>query len=121
MLVFERPCAPPVLHCGDCRYERTQFQSSPALRSLVGRAIAHLDTTYCAPQHVFPLQQDVVQTVVELCVREDNTARRAGRSPPLFVFGSYTIGKERVFVEVCEPCCGHVFISDDIIGCCPLA
>jgi DNA cross-link repair 1A protein len=100
LLAFEAPGRPPVLHCGDCRYERAAFQGDATLRALRGRAVVHLDTTYCAPQHSFPLQREVVDAVVAMCVREDAAARAAGGAPPLFAFGSYTIGKERLFMEV---------------------
>lgn len=42
LLLFERPGAPPVLHCGDCRYHRARFQGEPALQRICGRAILHL-------------------------------------------------------------------------------
>lgn len=100
MVVFERPGAAPVLHCGDCRYDRARFQAVAELAALRGRVTLHLDTTYCAPQHCFPLQRDVVAEVVRVCRGAAARASAAGRAPPLFVFGSYTIGKERLFLEV---------------------
>ena len=100
MLIFERPGRPPVLHSGDCRYERALFRGSAALAALRNRAILHLDTTYCAPQHTFPLQREVVAHVVGMCRAEVAAAREAGAPPPLLVFGSYTIGKEHIFMAV---------------------
>jgi DNA cross-link repair 1A protein len=101
MLIFETPGRPPVLHSGDCRYEASHFQGSIELRALRNRTILHLDTTYCSPEHSFPLQRDVVRRVVDLCRREFKESAAAGGAPPLFIFGSYTIGKERIFMEVC--------------------
>lgn len=98
MVIFERPGCAPVLHTGDCRYDRALFQACPELIALRGRAILHLDTTYCSPEHCFPPQRDVVAEVVRLC--RAAVEKAAGRAPPLFVFGSYTIGKERLFLEV---------------------
>lgn len=100
MVVLQRPGAAPVLHCGDCRYERGAFHALPELAALRGRVTLHLDTTYCAPQHTFPLQREVVAEVVRVCREAAERAAGAGRGPPLFVFGSYTIGKERLFLEV---------------------
>eukprot|EP00892_Ulva_mutabilis_P001364 jgi/Ulvmu1/11228/UM072_0065.1 len=113
MIVFERAGCAPVLHCGDCRYDRALFQAHPALRALRGRALLHLDTTYCAPQHAFPLQRAVIAEVVRLCRCAVDTARAAGRAPPLFVFGSYTIGKERLFLEVAVQLGLKVFLEAD--------
>jgi DNA cross-link repair 1A protein len=54
-----------------------------------------LDTTYCDPEYSFPPQEACVQAVVK-------TAKYYSRDPSiLFLFGTYTIGKERVFMEVC--------------------
>ena len=104
MIAFETRGRPPVLHSGDCRFDAQRFQGCPLLCRLRGRAILHLDTTYCSPQHCFPLQCDVVANVAALCRGEWDACRAAGRRPPLLVFGSYTIGKERIFLEVrgCE-------------------
>lgn len=102
MIIFERPHHAPVLHCGDCRYHAEMFQHHEALRGLRHRAIVHLDTTYCSPEHLFPLQAEVVAEVVRL-VRAAFQAKENGLRPPLLVFGSYTIGKERIFMEVCLP------------------
>lgn len=101
MMLFERPRQAPVLHCGDCRYHAHIFQQRPELRALRHRAILHLDTTYCSQEHQFPLQEEVVTEVVRLVRAAIQKKKAAGQRPPLFVFGSYTIGKERVFMEVC--------------------
>ena len=122
MLAFESPGRPPVLHCGDCRYERNTFQGNATLQSLRHRAILHLDTTYCAPQHCFPLQAEVVDAVVALCQREYGAVQSGGGKPPLFAFGSYTIGKERLFLEVlpvsCMRCMPPTYSDGVIVHCC---
>lgn len=100
MVVFERPHHAPVLHCGDCRYHAEIFQGRPELRALQNRAILHLDTTYCSPEHRFPLQAEVVAEVVRLVRAAIQQKKDSGQPPPLLVFGSYTIGKERIFMEV---------------------
>ena len=100
MLLFATPGHAPVLHSGDCRYHRGVFQGCSALTPLRGSVILHLDTTYCAPQHSFPLQEDVVHAVCALCTKVVREAAAVQEPPPLLVFGSYTIGKERLFLEV---------------------
>jgi DNA cross-link repair 1A protein len=100
LILFEHPARASVLHCGDCRYSRTIFQAYAQLRVLQNRVILHLDTTYCSPEHSFPPQDEVVREVVRLCSTSQQASLAAGKQPPLFVFGSYTIGKERLFLEV---------------------
>eukprot|EP00268_Persea_americana_P024022 TRINITY_DN23521_c0_g1_i1.p1 TRINITY_DN23521_c0_g1~~TRINITY_DN23521_c0_g1_i1.p1 ORF type:complete len:133 (+),score=18.34 TRINITY_DN23521_c0_g1_i1:646-1044(+) len=53
-----------------------------------------LDTTYCNPQYDFPKQEAVIQFVIEAIQAE------AFNPKTLFLIGSYTIGKERLFLEV---------------------
>jgi hypothetical protein len=100
MVIFERPHHAPVLHCGDCRYHADMFRSRPELQALKHRAILHLDTTYCSPEHQFPLQAEVVSAVVQLVCAAIQKKKDTNQRPPLLVFGSYTIGKERIYMEV---------------------
>ncbi|CDF39029.1 unnamed protein product, partial [Chondrus crispus] len=58
----------------------------------------HLDTTYCNPQYVFPYQANVLQQVVH-AAKEEN---RRTKGQCLFFFGTYSIGKEKVFFAVAE-------------------
>ena len=103
MVIFERPHHAPILHCGDCRYHTETFQGRPELQNLQNRVILHLDTTYCSPEHSFPLQAEVVTEVVRLVRAAVQRKKDAGQRPPLLVFGSYTIGKERLFMEERPP------------------
>jgi hypothetical protein len=70
------------------------------------RTLLHLDTTYCAPQHVFLEQAPVIAHVVRACEHALSEGRSGAAALPLFVFGAYTIGTERVFMEV-RCCCCH--------------
>ncbi|KAG7386309.1 hypothetical protein PHYPSEUDO_000437 [Phytophthora pseudosyringae] len=54
----------------------------------------YLDTTYCDPKYTFPTQQVAVDHALELMDKHFKQER------VLFLFGSYTIGKERLFMEV---------------------
>lgn len=51
---------PPVLHTGDARLTAEATQAQPLLQQLVGRAVLVLDTTYAAPGHCFPAQQEAL-------------------------------------------------------------
>jgi len=54
---------------------------------------------YCDPSYAFPPQSDVVHFAVSL-------AEKAAHEDPntLFVVGSYTIGKERIFTGMYKYC-----------------
>ncbi|KAK1936571.1 DNA cross-link repair protein SNM1 [Phytophthora citrophthora] len=54
----------------------------------------YLDTTYCNPKYTFPTQQVAVDHALEL------VGKHLNQEKVLFLFGSYTIGKERLFMEV---------------------
>jgi DNA cross-link repair 1A protein len=98
LLLFELSGGRIVLHTGDFRYTPSML-ANPALRAL-RRPIdmLYLDTTYCDPKHRFPTQAAVVQAVVDRCKLLLDAPRT------LILFGSYSIGKERVFLEVGKQC-----------------
>ena len=64
-----------------------------------------LDTTYCAPQHTFPLQSDAVDFVADLV-----KANRFANPHTLFLFGTYTIGKEEVFLAAARAISSKVYV-----------
>jgi len=72
------------------------MRTHPALAALPANSLhaLYLDTTYLDPQYKFPTQAAVVRHVVETC-RLLQPSRRT-----LVLFGSYSIGKERVFLQV---------------------
>ena len=97
-----------VLHTGDCRFEKELFSSHTKLAEVIANSkldYMHLDTTYCDPRYVFPPQEVVISQVID-AARAEN-ARTKGRC--LFFFGTYSIGKERVFVAVAEALDLHIF------------
>ncbi|KAK1264339.1 DNA cross-link repair protein SNM1 [Acorus gramineus] len=92
ILLFELPNGKTVLHTGDFRF-CPEMVSDPVLRSCRLHTLI-LDTTYCNPQYDFPKQEAVIQFVIEAIQAE------AFNPKTLFLIGSYTIGKERLFLEV---------------------
>lgn len=60
-----------------------------------------LDTTYCDAKYTLPTQQEAIRATVQLAEEEWNQARARGRRT-LFLFGAYTIGKERIYLSVAE-------------------
>ncbi|KAK9843634.1 hypothetical protein WJX81_000325 [Elliptochloris bilobata] len=104
MALLEPPGRPPVLHTGDCRWH-SGMAAEAALVAVRGRCNLVLDTTYCAPHYTFPPQPQVVQFVLE-AVRAE-----AFNPGTLFLFGCYTIGKERLFLEVARALQRKVYVS----------
>eukprot|EP00180_Rhodochaete_pulchella_P003845 Plantae.Rhodophyta-Rhodochaete_pulchella.ctg7.p2 GENE.Plantae.Rhodophyta-Rhodochaete_pulchella.ctg7~~Plantae.Rhodophyta-Rhodochaete_pulchella.ctg7.p2 ORF type:complete len:226 (+),score=25.72 Plantae.Rhodophyta-Rhodochaete_pulchella.ctg7:1182-1859(+) len=64
-----------------------------------GIDMLHLDTTYCNPRYKFPKQEDTVNAAVRAACEE---VQRDPSGRILFVVGSYTIGKEKIFVSIAE-------------------
>eukprot|EP00803_Ostreobium_quekettii_P007090 evm.model.scf_2760.1 EVM.evm.TU.scf_2760.1 scf_2760:1068-7777(+) len=105
MVLFEPPDAPPVLHTGDARLTPA-IRDEPSIQALCGRgAVLVLDTTYCDPRYAFPVQEDVVRFVAEAASRE------AANPSTLCLFGTYTIGKERIFFGAARALGRRVFVE----------
>ena len=62
----------------------------------------YLDTTYCKEQHDFPSQSDVIERTKELVREHLDEAAASGGKKTLIAVGSYTIGKERIFLALAE-------------------
>ncbi|XP_030195806.1 DNA cross-link repair 1A protein [Gadus morhua] len=105
MLLFFLPDGQIVLHTGDFRADPTM--ETPELRSY-GVQTLYLDTTYCSPEYTFPRQQEAISfaanTAFELVALHPRT---------LVVCGSYSIGKEKVFLALADALGSNVCLSRD--------
>lgn len=91
MILFRLPSGLTHLHTGDFRYSPT-VQDHLNCANLQIQNL-YLDTTYSDPQYVFPPQREVIDT----CIRSiENDVKRADT---IIVFGTYTIGKERIIID----------------------
>ncbi|XP_065848777.1 uncharacterized protein [Euphorbia lathyris] len=92
IILFQPPNGKAVLHTGDFRYCEEMANMITSQMCPIHTLI--LDTTYCNPQYDFPKQEAVIQFVIEAIQAETFNPKT------LFLIGSYTIGKERLFLEV---------------------
>ncbi|KAM6185622.1 DNA cross-link repair 1A protein [Rhynchocyon petersi] len=105
MILFHLPNGTVILHTGD-------FRADPSMeRSLLASHKVHtlyLDTTYCSPEYSFPPQQQVIQFAI-------NTAFEAVTLNPrtLVVCGTYSIGKEKVFLAIADVLGSKVGMSQE--------
>ncbi|KAL9659293.1 hypothetical protein QQ045_024098 [Rhodiola kirilowii] len=103
IIVFKPPNGKAVLHTGDFRFNEGMFNLAAVLSSPIHTLI--LDTTYCDPQFDFPKQEAVIQFVIEAIQAEDFNPKT------IFLIGSYTIGKERLFLEVARALRKKVYVN----------
>ncbi|KAI8592356.1 beta-lactamase-like protein [Geranomyces variabilis] len=135
LFLFELPNGKRLLHTGDFRACPSHIMH-PYLRTL-SIDICYLDTTYCAPSHRFPPQEAVISAVGTLCTRiragesvqsivsgtQTNGAKvvnmlsqwigltKLKQMRPLVLVGSYTIGKEKMFVSVAKNLGSGIFVE----------
>uniref|UniRef100_A0A665VHJ8 DNA cross-link repair 1A protein n=1 Tax=Echeneis naucrates TaxID=173247 RepID=A0A665VHJ8_ECHNA len=106
MLLFFLPNGQTVLHTGDFRADPS-MESYPELLSCRVQTL-YLDTTYCSPEYTFPRQQEVINfaasTAFELVTLNPCT---------LVVCGSYSVGKEKVFLALADVLGSKVCLSRD--------
>ena len=93
-----------VLHTGDCRYNAAAMPAAMWAALAPVRTLI-LDTTYCAPQYTFPPQAEVID-FVERAMRAE-----AFNKNVLFLIGSYSIGKERLYFEVARRLKKKLYVS----------
>ncbi|KAG8375453.1 hypothetical protein BUALT_Bualt10G0101500 [Buddleja alternifolia] len=103
IILFEPPNGKPVLHTGDFRFGEEMAELSILQSCSVHTLI--LDTTYSDPQYDFPKQEAVIQFVIDAIQAE------AFNPKTLFLIGSYTIGKERLFIEVARALQKKVYVG----------
>uniref|UniRef100_A0A673AIY2 DNA cross-link repair 1A protein n=1 Tax=Sphaeramia orbicularis TaxID=375764 RepID=A0A673AIY2_9TELE len=106
MLLFFLRDGQTVLHTGDFRADPS-METYPELLNCRVQTL-YLDTTYCSPEYTFPKQQEVINyaanTAFELVTLNPRT---------LVVCGSYSVGKEKVFLALAEVLGSKVCLSRD--------
>lgn len=105
MLLFETPGQVATLHTGDARLT-SEMNLLPKLQDLRGNVNLVLDTTYADPKYTFPSQDETLKFVIDAVKAETFVGDET-----LFMFGSYTIGKERVYLEAAKALNTKVYVS----------
>ena len=105
IILFRQKNEMSFLHTGDFRFHPRMLEY-PALRPFVDQESTqnemqrlsgvYLDTTYAKSKFDFAPQEIVIKHVVGLMEKHYSTQRQ------MYIFGTYTIGKERVFMEVAK-------------------
>lgn len=105
MILFHLPNGHVILHTGDFRADPTMERSLLADQKI---HTLYLDTTYCSPEYSFPSQQEVIQFAI-------NTAFESVTLNPrvLVVCGTYSIGKEKVFLAIADVLGSKVGMSQE--------
>ncbi|KAK7352608.1 hypothetical protein VNO80_18032 [Phaseolus coccineus] len=103
LILFQPPNGKAVLHTGDFRFSE-EMTINPLLKTCPINTLI-LDTTYCNPQYDFPKQEAVIQFVIDAIQAETFNPKT------LFLIGSYTIGKERIFLEVARALSKKVHVT----------
>ncbi|KGN55391.1 DNA cross-link repair 1A protein [Cucumis sativus] len=103
IILFEPPNGKAVLHTGDFRFCEQMGGLSVFQTCRIHTLV--LDTTYCDPQYDFPKQETVIQFVIDAIQAE------AFNPKTLFLIGCYTIGKERLFLEVARVLRKKVYVT----------
>ncbi|KAK3094950.1 hypothetical protein FSP39_008281 [Pinctada imbricata] len=95
LILFRLPSGRVILHTGDFRADKS-MEDYPEFKGVKFSQL-YLDTTYCNPTYDFPPQKEVIDFAVDLVKKE------LARNPKtLIVCGSYTIGKERIFIAIAQ-------------------
>ncbi|XP_068955115.1 DNA cross-link repair 1A protein [Petaurus breviceps papuanus] len=106
MILFYLPNGSVTLHTGD-------FRADPSMErySLLANQKVHtlyLDTTYCSPEYAFPSQQEVIQFAINIAFESVTLSPRT-----LVVCGTYSIGKEKIFLAIADVLGSKVAMSQE--------
>ncbi|KAG0471037.1 hypothetical protein HPP92_015583 [Vanilla planifolia] len=103
IILFEPSNQKAILHTGDFRFSAEMAACSILQSSHIHTLI--LDTTYCSPQYDFPKQEEVIEFVIDAIRAE------AFNPKTLFLIGTYTIGKEKLFMEVARTLRTKIYVG----------
>ncbi|KAH9739194.1 DNA ligase 6 [Citrus sinensis] len=91
------------VHTGDFRFCKTMLLQ-PVMNEFAGCDAVFLDTTYCNPKFLFPLQEESVEYVVSVINRVGGELNEGLQKRVLFLVATYVIGKEKILIEIFKKC-----------------
>ncbi|KAL7534648.1 hypothetical protein ACHAXR_006011 [Thalassiosira sp. AJA248-18] len=94
-----------ILHVGDFRWNRELMMQIPQLSAFGNSSSPRLDeiffdTTYCNKKYSLPTQEEAISAAIEVAEKEMAISKKDKKMKTLFLFGSYTIGKEKIYISV---------------------
>ncbi len=102
-----------ILHVGDFRWNRNFMLAIPQIRAMSELTPRldelFLDTTYCNPKYELPTQEEAIRAAIEVASEEMEKSKRGSKT--LFLFGSYTIGKEKIYLSVAQHLKKKVYVD----------
>lgn len=103
-----------ILHVGDFRWSHNIMLNIPQIRALSTLSPRldelFLDTTYCDKKYQLPTQEEAVNAAIDVASEEMEKSTKRG-STTLFLFGSYTIGKEKIYLSVAKHLKKKVYVD----------
>ena len=103
------PIVKRILHVGDFRWSRNMMTQRSPLNDMLSSSQSsldelYLDTTYCLEKYRnIPTQEQVIESTIQVMENHMKSTRIDGmKCQTLYLFGSYTIGKERIYLSVAE-------------------
>eukprot|EP00579_Thalassiosira_antarctica_P031049 CAMPEP_0202032200 /NCGR_PEP_ID=MMETSP0905-20130828/65400_1 /ASSEMBLY_ACC=CAM_ASM_000554 /TAXON_ID=420261 /ORGANISM="Thalassiosira antarctica, Strain CCMP982" /LENGTH=983 /DNA_ID=CAMNT_0048596055 /DNA_START=87 /DNA_END=3037 /DNA_ORIENTATION=+ len=104
-----------ILHVGDFRWHRELMMQMPQLRAFSNSSPRldeiFFDTTYCDTKYALPTQEEAIGAAIEVAVKEMAISKKDIKMKTLFLFGSYTIGKEKIYLSVAEKLKMKVYVD----------
>ena len=104
-----------ILHVGDFRWHRELMMQMPQLRAFSNSSPRldeiFFDTTYCDTKYALPTQEEAISAAIEVAEKEMAISKKDIKMKTLFLFGSYTIGKEKIYLSVAEKLKMKVYVD----------
>ena len=127
MFLFEPPNGKKILHVGDFRWSREVMLDQPQLKQFWQGSNGmrlddiYLDTTYCNGKYsTMPSQKEAITAAVSMAREEIEGPATSSLLPKcmarkktstLLLFGSYTIGKEKIYMSAAEALNMRIYVE----------
>jgi len=120
-----------ILHVGDFRWHKEKMRQLPPLEAFISSKYRldelMLDTTYCNKKYAkLPTQEEAIRAAIQVMHKEmnddksvrraffknvNNTGNNECSDQTLFLFGAYSIGKERIYMSAAKHFNKKIFVD----------